>query len=774
MIRENEIGIKEICSYSECTGCGACKFSCPKAAITMRENKEGFLYPYIDREKCISCGICKLICPSNKEKIVRKFKPKVYALMGNDDIRKQSSSGGAFTLVAEYILKNGGYVCGAIFDNQKQKIVHIITNNIEDLKKIRKSKYVQSDLGNCFPAIRSLLEEKTSVLFSGTPCQIAGLKSYLKKNYDNLYLIDILCHSVPSPKVLEKFIESIDLDNDENIIDINFRSKENGWKPIYETKIVTNKRIIEIPPEENIYNKAFFNGLSSRECCGTCKYANITRLGDLTLGDFWWIEKYKKQYNDGLGTSLVIQNTKKGEFLLKQIKKECKLFKKVPFSKVTNLNLKRPSNLHNNRKTFYDNLDKISLKENIENCLNDKFDVAIINMWWAVSNYGALLTGYAIQQVLKQLGYSSKLINNISMCPDQEKVYKNTFNNKFREEYLDCTEIMRTSSDFELLNNRAPIFITGSDQVFAPKWMNKHIDYYLLNFVGAEKKKIAFSASFGVNETEFLNLYDKKTIELMKLSLKTFDFLSTREKSGLNIMNNIMEVQSKWIIDPVFILQKEYFENIANKNQTDYSNKIVSYVLDSNNDYEKLYDRLSEKYGIEVVRLYNTNCNVEEFLGAIKNCKYFITDSFHGVCFAIIFNKLFSAVVNENRGKTRFDSLNFLFNISNNIYPDVKTLMNSDLVFYENDYLAINKIIDEKRKDALTVLNEILKERKEPDYTQMINNYNLMKYKYSLLKESTSTKFIINKILKMIYNIMPSFIKKIILLVFKRWIVNNV
>ena len=760
--------IKNICEKSFCTGCGACYSSCPKGAISMQVSSEGFLYPVIDSEKCISCNLCKNICPANVEINKKEHKPNVFAIMGNDVLRMESSSGGVFSLVAEYFFKNNGYVCGAIFNSENSKVEHILTNNINDLPRLRKSKYVQSDLKNCFGEIKNILNNDKLVLFIGTPCQVAGLRAYLRKDYPNLYCIDILCHSVPSPKLLDKFIESLNVDKDEKVLDINFRTKKYGWKPQYTTLIVTNKQNLEIAPFDNIYYKAFFNGLASRESCSTCKYANWNRMGDLTLGDFWWIEKYKQNYNDGLGTSLVLENTKKGKILLNKIKQNCKLLKKVPRTKVTNLNLKQPSKVHNNRKRFFEQLDDINLQDNINFCIEDKFDIGIINMWWAISNYGALLTGYAIQQILKQMGYSSKLINNISMCPDQEKEYKNTFNYRFAQEYLNYTEILRTPTDFELLNNQAKIFITGSDQVFAPKWMNSQIDYYLLNFVNTENKKISFSASFGVDKNEYETIYDKKTIQKVKLALKTFDYISTREKSGLELCDKLMDVNADWIIDPVFILDKKYFEKIAQKSKTNYTDKIVSYVLDSNPDFEKLYLKLSNKYTVEVVKLYGTDCNVEEFLNAIKNCKYFITDSFHGVCFAIIFNKMYSAIVNQSRGATRFDSLNDLFNIYDNVYSSITDLLNSDLEFYHNDYNKINDIIRIQQKIALETLNKCLKTEKNLENIKLANYYNLIKFNQAILEETMTLKKRINTYLKMIYHFLPKFAQKLILFFIKK------
>ena len=229
-----------------------------------------------------------------------------------------------------------------------------------------------------------------------------------------------------------------------------------------------------------------------------------------------------------------------------------------------------------------------------------------------------------------------------------------------------------------------------------------------------------------------------------------------------------MDVDASWIIDPVFILDKKYFEKIAQKSKTNYTDKIVSYVLDSNPDFEKLYLKLSNKYSAEVVKLYGTDCNVEEFLNAIKNCKYFITDSFHGVCFAIIFNKMYSAIVNQSRGATRFDSLNDLFNIYDNVYSSITDLLNSDLEFYHNDYNKINDIIRIQQKIALETLNKCLKTEKNLENIKLANYYNLIKFNQAILEETMTLKKRINTYLKMIYHFLPKFTQKLILFFIKK------
>jgi len=696
----------ELISADLCTGCGACRSVCPAGAAEMKENEEGFLFPCIDKSKCIKCGLCSRACPYNTPKEALVKEPDVYAAWADDEIRKQSSSGGVFSLIAGYILKNAGFVSGAVMDNETLSVNHIVSDNSDDISKMRASKYIQSCLNDCFEKIKQLLENNKPVLFTGTPCQCAGLKSFLGRNYKNLYIIDILCHSVPSGRVFRKFISGI-IDKDSIIKEIDFRSKASIWAPEYLMTIKTDKKEYNITPDENYFYKGFFSGLISRKSCSKCIYSCLHREGDLTLGDFWHIKRQNKTLDDGLGTSLILVNNEKGAFLLNEIKKDLKLLKKMPLAAVTNLNLKKPSPKHKNRDLFFKNLDKLPLKDNIENCLYDKLDAAVINYWWAPSNYGAMLTGYALQQILKEAGINNKLIDNKYMNLKRKKDYEGTFNCRFSTMHIDSSEPLIKDEDYENLNLRTNTFITGSDQVFSPKWMKPHFDKYFLEFVSAESKKIAFSASFGVSKEQFLKDNPPCIISRMKNALKSFDFISVREKSGLEICRDVFGIEAEWIIDPVFIMDKSNYDELIKAADTDYENKIVSYILDREKKYDKAYKYLSEKYNMPVIETAQSGITAENWLASIKNCALFVTDSFHGMCFALIFNKPFICIANKKRGLSRFESICGMLDIKKQYIDSIEEIYEKDCIF-EINYEALNSRIKEEALKGIEFLNKAL------------------------------------------------------------------
>lgn len=300
-----------------CYGCLACKNSCPFGAIDTYIDEEGFIQ-LAKNNHCVGCGICDGVCPQNfdikRNNIKKCF---AYALDNNSNLLK-SASGGFFYSLGLYVISQGGYVCGCVYD---ENLVpqHIVSDSIDDLKRMQGSKYVASDAGNTFLVIKKKLEEKKLVLFSGTPCQVHALSCFLKKEYDNLITVDLICHGTPSAGVYIKFLNYY-RNNGAEILSINFRDKSvNGWNLLGSIKFKNGKKKI-ISPYNCAYYHYFDNGSIYRESCYDCKYAkSVDRVGDLTIGDFWGIEKssrrFKKIQN---GVSLVLVNTTKGEALFKR------------------------------------------------------------------------------------------------------------------------------------------------------------------------------------------------------------------------------------------------------------------------------------------------------------------------------------------------------------------------------------------------------------------------------------------------------------------------
>ena len=305
---------------TECCGCGACQAICPKNAIEMVEDEYGFIYPRIDESKCVNCNLCKKTCAYMNPRKMNDEK-KVYASVSkNDENLKRSASGGVFYELANSIISDGGvvYGCSMEYKNDKLTPKHIRVNNQENLKKLQGSKYVQSECGNIYKLVKADLINGKKVLFSGTPCQIEGVKSFLQyKEYENLFLVDIICHGVPSRKMFQDYIENFEIENNCKVKEFYFRDKDKGWglffKVVYEKNGKTEKTIK--PSYESSFYQLFLDSSIYRENCYKCPYATENRNSDLTIGDFWGIgqEHPDVDIDSKRGISCIIANSNKGK-----------------------------------------------------------------------------------------------------------------------------------------------------------------------------------------------------------------------------------------------------------------------------------------------------------------------------------------------------------------------------------------------------------------------------------------------------------------------------
>ena len=303
-----------ICEHDSCTACSACQSICHKHAITMITDDEGFQYPYINEDSCVECGLCIKTCPANKDLDVTSSYPQqpYLAWINDDEVRLDSSSGGIFTALARYVISQGGVVCGAAYDDD-MTVRHRIVDNENDLIHLRGSKYVQSITEGIFSDIKVYLNKGVMVYFVGTPCQVAGLKSFLKKKYDNLLTSDLICHGVPSGNLFKEQIKYFERKEGKKIVDVKFRAKKRFGQG-YDIQIITNTGANKFFCAELVpYFNGFWKNITLRESCYKCQYASLHREGDITLADFWLVKKCFPDVRTSKGTSLVFINSIIGE-----------------------------------------------------------------------------------------------------------------------------------------------------------------------------------------------------------------------------------------------------------------------------------------------------------------------------------------------------------------------------------------------------------------------------------------------------------------------------
>lgn len=361
----------------ECCGCYACEQICPKHCITMQADKEGFLYPQVDETVCIHCDVCEKVCPILQKQISIKkdsTEPEAYAAINLDEkIRQQSSSGGIFTLLAEQTLRMGGVVFGAAMAKDQHSVHHIAVESEEQLGALRGSKYLQSEIGTTYLQVREELQKGRKVLFSGTPCQVEGLRAFLNQEEPSLLCVDTICHGVPSPLVWDRYLTEHEACVGAPVKQVLFRNKQQGWK-VYTIKMsFCNGTSYEKVFSEEPFMKAFLQNICLRPSCYTCHFKKLNRVSDITLADYWGIQDQYPDMDDDKGTSLVIIHSEKGKRCIESFGDKIRL-KKVPIEQAlrSNPSMLHSAEMHKQRKQFFSQLGKNSFDRVVNTCCREK------------------------------------------------------------------------------------------------------------------------------------------------------------------------------------------------------------------------------------------------------------------------------------------------------------------------------------------------------------------------------------------------------------------
>lgn len=319
-----------------CTGCGACVNICPKTCIKMIRDRDGFLYPTIG-DNCIKCSVCENVCPVLNPVVNKTGIKNAYAIYNcNESIRVESSSGGFFSLVANYVIENGGAVFGAAF-NKDFSVSHKCVEQVEKLQDLRGSKYVQSDTGSTFETVKTKLDSGQYVLYTGTPCQIEGLTKYLQKSYDKLITMDLVCHGVPSPGLWEDYVNLRESEINAKTESVNFRLKEPSWVNYSIYFSFSNGKCYCESKDKDLFMQCFLKDLCLRPSCYSCQFKKNERSSDFTVADYWGVQKELPEFFDDKGISLVITNSQKAQDVLCAIS-EGLICKKTDLSKAVNHN----------------------------------------------------------------------------------------------------------------------------------------------------------------------------------------------------------------------------------------------------------------------------------------------------------------------------------------------------------------------------------------------------------------------------------------------------
>lgn len=707
----------EIVAHEACTGCGACFNKCPVDAITMHYDSEGFLFPKVS-DNCIHCGQCETVCPA-LHPVSFHDTPESYAVMASDEIRAKSSSGGMFTLMANEILAQGGAVCGAAYSDDYTNVGHIWALSKEELAPLRGSKYVQSDTKLTYRDAKAYLEEGRPVLYTGCPCQIAGLYAYLGKDYPRLYTADLVCHGANSLTAYHSFLK--ELTNNQPVERVDFRDKSTfGWASAT-TVYLQNGNVIKVPHSEGTWYKGFLEGVITRQNCGTCPYAKAERVADITLADCWQVSRINKDYDDRKGTSLVLVNSEKGRALYEKLRRKMKLNESIPLEIIRKYNgqLNRPTPSHASRRFFFSHLPEDGYHKSLWYGRGMRFDVGIVG-WWFASNYGSCLTYYALGALLADLGKQCLLIKlpTVSGSPwDADTRISIDFLKKYFKISAD-----RDMFQLSEVNRFCDSFMLGSDQMWREDSIRLVGYSFFLDFVEKSKKKIAFSTSFG-NEHFTDNEEIRQTVHDL---LHRFDAISVREQSGVDVCRNEFDVEAQQVLDPVFLCGRAAYDRVTESVHDALPKKyLLCYILDPTPEKQQAACEIAQRKGLEIVTMlgmkeYGSAINrwsvgtvlpkitPEQFVYYIQNCDYLLTDSHHGTCFGIIYHKPYAALVNKSRGATRFETVADALGLRDRLIYDVDKLSEQESIYEMPDYAKVDARLEVEKARALKWLTDAL------------------------------------------------------------------
>lgn len=360
----------------------------------MRDDQKGFKYPVVNRDLCVNCGACDRVCDGATAARLQGRGPIAYGAFSKDEaLRYNSSSGGVFSIIAREVLSNGGIVVGAAMSSDCYSVHHVCVETDEELAMLRGSKYLQSDIGTIFEEIKAALDKERVVLFSGTPCQVDGLKAFLGKDYQNLLCVDIICHGVPSPLVWKKYCQEIEERSGGKIVAVNFRHKRQGWKRFGMFRKSRNGLRLSFvfhQKERDEFLRLFLKNYTLRPSCYECQHKGINRNSDMTIADFWGVERICPDLSDGKGTSLVLVHTEKGDNIFQRIRHDLTI-RETDVQNAVDRNKPAVKSVHkpHDYELFWEDFDKLSIKQ-----LARKFAPITLKTRIKLAIYGLPVVGY--------------------------------------------------------------------------------------------------------------------------------------------------------------------------------------------------------------------------------------------------------------------------------------------------------------------------------------------------------------------------------------------
>lgn len=640
---------------------------------------------------------------------MKALKQRGYAVMAANAVRAKSSSGGVFTIVAEAILARGGAVCGAAFD-ENMECRHVIVETVEGLEALRGSKYVRSTLPRgLFADIRRLLAEGRTVLFSGTPCQVAAANRIIGE-HPRFYTIDLICNGAPRPDLFRQYL--VENWGDGKVKDYCFRHKRDGWqKGKFIIRVVLkNGKVGWRKSSSDEYMKAFNRGLSLGDGCFHCPFSKLERPGDITLGDFWGV---RAKFDDKKGTSVVLVNTEKGGLLFAGCRGRFKLCREVPLEEIRTKQprLRCPPPPVPALESYRADAAKMTLAKALaRNIFPSQRSVGILNFHWETTNFGAVLTAYALNRALRGMGWYAR---NVDFCPPVPRLQRKEANpvfDRFRQKHLPMTQQIESMEELGKLNQRYWNFVFGSDQVWNPNMTSWFLDAYFGTFARPTRRFFSAAASFGCDARATYG------DAFLKVLAKSFDAISVRESAVADAFAEIGAPVSL-VVDPVFLLKREEWAALAEESRVEGAEKdIVCYEVSKENSAAvEAYLGLHAAELVENFTRLDSRREITEWIYRVSRTRLLLTDSFHGMCFALIFNRPFAVIAQPGPKAERMRGLLERFGVQGRLYGSYKDMPSPDELARPLEAPLLQERMAEARQEFADFLKRSLESDPAPD-----------------------------------------------------------
>lgn len=693
----------------------------------MVRDDEGFIKARIAADRCVGCGRCERTCPvispdsSNGD-------PECRAMAATDEERRPSSSGGVFPLLAKQVLVDGGIVFGAAWNDDFSVSIRGVEDE-EGLDALRGSKYVQASTEGTFKEVADAISDGRRVLYSGCPCQIAGLRASLGSTYDSPLLLtaEVICHGAPSAKVLQDYLA--EEYGEGNVKSLAFRDKETlGWTAGEKVTLKDGEVVIR---HDSPFLAAFNPCLLMNRACGTCPFCRLHRQADVTLGDFWGISMFRPELSDLGGLSAVLVNSERGRKAIAALPEESLITNEVvpvDYASEVNKTIIHPFENNPGRKHFYLSYGMKPFRELTEASLMHHYDVGVVGLWYGI-NYGSVLTYYALYEVIRKLGYDPVMLPKPNGMWGERFNSPDTLAQRFVNDRCNVFQPYPSLGEYPFANDNCDTFVVGSDVVWSYEVCGGEAgQFFFLDWVRRDRRKVAYAASIGDGLGTNARYVADGTA-----NLSLFDAVSAREGDGAAKLREATGREDvTQVLDPVFLYGADAFSQIADEatGRQAEPGSLFAYVLQGEicTQKRRWVDLVAEHLGTGKFVVGNASDHtaaraiigkdavldipVEDWIRSVRDSSFYFGDSYHGLCFALMFHVPFLVAYPDFApAKSRMTSLLGLLGLEDRIVADPQASDEEILAIVDReiDWDAVDETLARAAQESLSWLGDALK-----------------------------------------------------------------